>query len=206
MALSFPLDLRTSGVVLRRVDFALSRSISMARLPVGLQVMETATPFWRAAITCRPERELGRRRAVAFVDALAGAGTFLCYSPVQCWPAAHPGGALSGWSDALGVTATTATTITAVGAPSGLRMRPGDLVGVEKSGKYGLFRVLADAAPAGGAITLQVTPRVPSFLAGGILTLRRPVCEMILDPNVVPSMGDGFSASPVTFAGIQKVS
>lgn len=206
MALTFPIDLRTSGLRLQRVTFSLARSVATAKLPTGAQVMETGVAIWRASITLRPEREHGRRRAAAFIDALSGTGTFLCFSPAQCWPAAHPGGVLTGWHDTLVVAATTATTITATGAASGLRLRAGDLVGIERLGKYGLFRVLADAAPAAGTITLQVAPRVPSFLAGGTLRLKQPVCEMVRDPSSEADMGDGLSMSPVSFQAIQKVS
>lgn len=207
MALTYPLDLRASDIPLQRVTFSLARSLATAKLPTGLQVMETGVSIWRASIACRPEREYGRRRAAAFVEALQGAGSFLCFSPAQCWPAAHPGGAISGsWSDALPVDGVTETTVTASAANSALRLRRGDLVGLEQSGRYGLFRVLADAQPSGGAITLDVLPRIPSFFGfGATLRLKQPVCEMILDPTTEPDMGDGLTMSPVSWSAIQKV-
>lgn len=81
MALTYPLDLRSSGLRLRRVSFTLSRSVATAKLPAGLQAMETGVAIWRAQVSIRPEREYGRRRAAAFVDALSGTGTALIYSP-----------------------------------------------------------------------------------------------------------------------------
>lgn len=208
MALTYPLDLRTAGIRLRRVTFTLQRSVSTAKLPTGLQVMETGVPIWKASIECRPEHEYGRRRAVAFVEALAGAGTFLCFSPAQCWPAAHPNGAITGaWSDTLSVSSRTETTVTANAPNSNLRLRVGDLIGLEQSGRYGLFRVMADHAPVAGSITLNVLPRIPSFFtSGATLRLKQPVCEMILDPTTEHSAGDGLSMEPVSFQAIQKVS
>lgn len=205
MALAYPLDLRNAGIALRRVTFSLRRSITTATLPVGLQVMEIGVGIWRARIECLPTRDLGR--AAAFVEALQGATTFLCYSPAQCWPAAHPGGVIAGaWADTLAVTARTETTITATAPNAALRLRAGDLVGLEQAGRYGLFRVLKDAQPAAGAIVLDVLPRVPSFFtAGAVLRLKQPVCEMILDPTSEPDMGDGLSLSPVSWSAIQKV-
>lgn len=208
MALAFPLDLRSSGIRLARVAFSLSRSIATAKLPAGMQVMETGVAVWRAQIQCRPEREYGRRRAAAFVHALSGAGSFLCYSPAECWPAAHPGGAIAGaWSDTLTVSSLSETTITAGPPDAALRLRAGDLVGLEGGGHYDLYRVVADATPLGAAITLQVAPRiaVSLFAGGATLRLHRPVCEMILDPTSEPDMGDGLSMAPVSFSAVQKV-
>lgn len=207
MALGYPLDLRTSGIRLQRVAFTLRRAIATASLPTGLQVVETGVATWRASILCRPEREYGRRLAAAFVDALQGSGSFLCYSPAQCWPAAHPGGAIAGsWADTLSVNSKTETTVTANAPNSALRLRRGDLVGLQQAGRYGLFRVLADAQPSGGAITLNVLPRIPSFFGfGALLLLKQPVCEMILDPSTEPDMGDGLTMAPVSWSAIQKV-
>lgn len=208
MALSYPLDLRTSGIRLQRVSFSLRRAIATAALPTGMQVMETGVAIWRASITARPEREYGRRRAAAFVEALQGAGTFLCYSPAQCWPAAHPGGAITGtWSNTLIATGFSETSVAASAPNAALRLRAGDLIGLEQAGRYGLFRVLADTQPAGGAITIQVAPRIPItlFTIGCVLRLHEPVCEMILDPTTEPDMGDGLTMSPVSWSAIQKV-
>ncbi|MFC5423049.1 hypothetical protein ACFPOB_26215 [Bosea eneae] len=208
MPLTYPLDLRTSGLRLRRVTFSLVRSVATAKLPAGLQVMETGVAIWKASIEIRPEREYGRRRAVAFVEALQGSGSFLCYSPAQCWPAAHPGGAIAGvWSDTLLLSARTETSVAAVAPNAALRLRAGDLIGLEQSGRYGLFRVMADAAPAAGSISIAVLPRIPSFFTtDAVLRLHQPACEMILDPTAAYAPGDGFSMEPVSFQAVQKVS
>lgn len=207
MALTYPLDLRSAGLSLRHVIFSLSRSVATAKLPAGLQAMETGPAIWRAAISVRPEREYGRRRAVAFVDALAGTGTALIFSPAQCWPAAHPGGAISGtWYATQTLTSRTETSFVATVSNPNLRLRAGDLVGLEQAGRHGLFRVLADAAPVGSAITLQVAPRIPSFFtAGATVRLEKPVCEMMLDPTTEANVGDGLTMEPVSFSMIQKV-
>lgn len=87
-----------------------------------------------------------------------------------------------------------------------LRITAGDLLGLEQAGRYGLFRALADAAPVGNAMTVHVAPRLPSFFGNGAtVRLERPVCEMMLDPAVEPSLGDGLSMEPVTFSMMQKV-
>ncbi len=121
------------------------------------------------------------------------------------------GGAIAGsWSDTLPVSGRTETTITATAVNANLRLRLGDLVGLEQSGRYGLFRVLADAQPQLGSLVLQVAPRVPSFFTGGpggaVLRLHQPVCEMMLDPSSEPDMGDGLTMAPVSWQAIQKVS
>lgn len=212
MALSFPRDLRTSGIRLQRVSFSLARSVATAKLPSGLQAMETANAIWRAAIVCRGEHEYGRRRASAFVAALAGTGTFLCYSPSACWPAKHPGGAITGaWADTLSIAAVTPTSIIAVAPNAALRITAGDYVGLEQTvsgvARYGFFQVMADAQPVASALTLELSPRLTSyFSAGAVLRLHRPVCEMVLDPNAEPDMGDGLTMSPVSWQAIQKVS
>lgn len=207
MALIYPLDLRTSGLRLQRVTFALARSIATAKLPTGLQVMETGVAIWKASILCRPEHEYGRRRAAAFVEALSGTGSFLCFSPAQCWPAAHPGGAITGtWADTLSVTAVSPISVTAAAPNAALRLRIGDLVGLQQGGRYGLFRVQQDAQPVASALVLTVTPRIPSFFtAGAVLRLHRPVCEMVLDPASEPDMGDGLTMAPVAWQAVQKV-
>lgn len=209
MALTYPLDLRSSGIRLQRVTFSLVDAVSTAKLPNALQVMEIGPAMWRASITCRPEREYGRRRAAAFVDALRGGKPFLCYSPAQCWPAAHPGGAITGaWADNLAVTGTTATTVTATAPNAALRLRAGDLVDIRASDRFALLRVLADAQPVGGIITIEVAPRVVTSLfgPGSFLWLKQPVCEMVLDPSAEPNMGDGLSMEPVSFQAVQKLS
>jgi hypothetical protein len=207
MALVFPLDLRSSGIRLRSVAFMLMRSVATAKLPTGTQAMETGVAIWRAQVTCRPEREYGRRRAAAFVDALSGTGTALVHSPAQCWPAAHPGGVIAGaWADELTLSGRTETTLSAPAPNASLRLRRGDLVGLEQAGRYGLFRILADAQPSLGVIALEVAPRVPSFFtAGATLRLHQPVCEMMLDPAGEPGMGEGLTMEAVSFAMIQKV-
>lgn len=207
MALTYPLDLRSSGLRLRRVSFTLSRSVATAKLPTGLQAMETGVAIWRAQVSVRPEREYGRRRAAAFVDALSGTGTALIYSPAQCWPARHPGGAIDGaWVATQIVTARTETSFTMTVANPNLRITAGDLLGLEQGGRYGLFRALADAAPVGNAMTVHVAPRLPSFFGNGAtVRLEKPVCEMMLDPMTEPSLGDGLGMDPVSFGMVQKV-
>ena len=207
MALTFPLDLRTAGLRLQRVTFSLSRSVATAKLLAGLQAMEIGPAIWRASIAVRPEREHGRRRAMAFVDALSGTGTALVFSPAQCWPAAHPGGAIAGtWYPTQTLTSRTETSFVMSVSNGNLRIRAGDLVGLEQSGRFGLFRALADAAPVGLAMTVQVAPRIPSFFgAGATVRLEKPVCEMMLDPASEAGVGDGLTMEPVSFSMIQKV-
>lgn len=211
MAVAFPRDLRTSGIRLQRVTFSPLRSVATAKLPAGLQAMETGPAIWRAAIACRGEHEYGRRRNAAFVASLVGTGSFLCYSPSACWPAKHPGGQIAGaWTDTLSVTAVTPTTIMAVAPNGNLRISAGDYVGLEQlvGGvvRYGYFQVLVDALPVASALGLDVFPRVPSFFtSAATLRLHQPVCEMVLDPGAEPDMGDGLTMAPVSWQAIQKV-
>jgi hypothetical protein len=208
MTVTYPRDLRLLEPLL---DFAaeptLRRRVASANLPGGLQVMETGTPLWTGSWRTKPLKQFDRRPVEAFIDSLAGARSFLAYWPSKCWPAAHPGGAIisGAWADTLAVTAVTATSIAATAPNPQLRLRAGDLVGLEQSGRFGLYRVLLDAQPAAGSITLHITPRpaIGVFGSGAVLRLNRPVCEMILDPSTPPDMGGGFMAA-LSFSGVQK--
>jgi hypothetical protein len=209
MPITYPRDLRLLETVLGySPEPRLRRRVSTASLPAGLQVMETGTPVWTGQWRTIPLTQSQRRPIEAWLDSLSGARSFLAYWPTKCWPAAHPGGTIvsGAWANSLTVTAVTATTISATAPNAELRLRAGDMVGLEQSSKFGLYRVLEDAQPAGGVIVLEITPRpaVGLFGSGAVLRLNRPVCEMILDPSAPVDVADGFLSS-ISFSAVQKV-
>ncbi len=205
MPLSYPLDMRSmlvdAGVQFRRPILRLQRRIATAALPNVLQVMETSPAAWRATWRTMPLKHAQASRVEAFVDALSGARRFLGTDTYRPNPAAHLAGA--GLPAAtFTIVAISATRLTL--AATGLTMSPGDFVGIEKSGRYGLFRVLEAATASGGTIAFDVAPAVPShFTAGDICRVQRPVCLMLLDPSSPPAMSDGQNHVEWTFSGVQ---
>lgn len=183
------------------------RSVATASMPGGISVLETSDAIWTARWRTHALNQAERRRVEAWLDSLAGARSFLTFFPGKCWPIAHPGGQITGtWSDTLAVTIVEPTVVTATAPNAALRLKAGDLVSLEQSGRHQLLRVMADCQPAGGVIEVDVAPRPAQglFGAGALLRLKEPRCEMILDPSQPAEPADGILA-PMSFAGIQKV-
>jgi hypothetical protein len=205
MALSYPLDMRTmlvdAGVTFRRPVFRLERRIATASLPNVLQVMETSPAAWRATWRTAPLTHVQAGRVQAFVDALSGARRFLGTDTFRPNPAAHLAGAglASATFPIVNVTPGRLTL-----SATGLTLSPGDLVGLERSGKYGLFRVLEAATASGGVIAFDVAPSVPShFVAGDICRVQRPVCLMLLDPSSPAAASDLMNRVEWSFSAVQ---
>jgi hypothetical protein len=207
MPLVYPLDMRSmlvdAGVKFRRPQFRLERRIATAALQNVLQVMETSPAAWRATWRTLPLKHAEASRVQAFVDALSGARRFLATDTYRPNPAAHlAGSGLPGATFTIQAVSPTRLTLLA----SGLTMSPGDLVGIEKGGRYALFRVLEAATSSGGSIAFDVAPSIPShFAAGDICRVQRPVCLMLLDPSSPASLSDGMNHVEWTFSGVQAV-
>ncbi len=208
MAVTYPRDVRALEPLLALATLNMVHNTASVQMKTGAFSMDLAPGRWSGSFTTRILRETERRPVEAFVASLSGGKTFLAYDRMKCYPAKHQAGAISGaWSDTLVVDQVTTTTIRCAAPNANLRMAAGDFVGLEASGKYSLHRVLSDAQPSSGLITLDVAPIVSAalFPAGSVLRLVRPVCQMILDPSKPVEPTSGEYLATVSFSGVQAV-
>ena len=211
MPLTYPLDLRAladSGVGFRRPVFTLEKRIAVARLPASTEVMELAPAAWRAAFRTLPLDHLQEGRAMAFLEALAGAKRFLAYDMQRPWPAAHLRG-VGLISQTFIVNGLAANRIS-IGGAGDMTLTAGDRIGLEKASgapRYGYFRVLETATAFAGDLGFDVAPAVPSWFAlGDVCRVYRPVCQMILDPaQQLPAPQDLLNRVEISFNAIEAL-
>jgi hypothetical protein len=200
MALTYPLALPFSRFV--RTRFEIVPVVARNRIGSGATfAREIAPAFWRAGLTSAPHREDEFGRWLAFFDALrGGAKSFLLFDPHRCFPIAHSGftgtGAIASISSPrqIGVS----------GLPGAFKLTAGDYIGFERSGRYSLHRVVADAtASGGGAVSVSIEPALaPQFTAGSLVRLNRPVGEFMLDSYSAERRS---GKKPVSFTATSRV-
>lgn len=156
MTISYPLSLPTTGV----------RSITLrARQVVG----STASPFtgqqqlvrhqgswWEAEVSLPPMARADAEEWIGFLLSLRGRwGTFLLGDP----NATSPRGTWAGTPLVNGASQT-GETLVVDGFSAGATARRGDYITLGSGGSARLYKVLSDETAAGGAMTLDLFPRL----------------------------------------------
>lgn len=197
---------------LNESTFTFVESVSLSRTGGGRAVaaIEYADPYLRARfVTLR--LTLAQRHAwEAWKDGLRGGlRSFLAWDASRPEPLAYPEGVpaikAGTWNGKGTASAIGSNLITAAGAPAGFKLSPGDHVGLVQAGRYGLFRVSAEAVAA-AAIAVLVEPSIPLsvFTPGATVVLYRPQAEFIL---LSETWANPVSAefAPISFEAVQKI-
>ena len=175
------------------------------------QAKDLGPALWRATFTTAP---MPLAQAAAFEAAMislsGSVGSFLAYDVRRPNPLAYPGGvappaapviysaAVGGNAFRLGVE----------GFTPGHVVSPGDYLGFSYGAgpSRALHIVTAGgAANSSGRVTLDVFPAIrPGAAVGAPGTLRRAVCQMILEPGQQPPRLRDLVASELSFSAIQS--
>lgn len=188
-----------AGLPIARVEWSLSRAVSVTRLRDGTVIpTERGAPLWRASVT------LGRGTAAEFamIEAqlawLTGAGRrLLAYDPRHHGPLADPGGTILGAASPTIHTLDSDTRRLRVqGLPGGYVLSAGDYIGwtyLEDPVRYAMHRLVdgAVASQAGLTPLFEVVPPIRSgTVAGAAVALIRPQVRAVI---VDASYGSGRS-------------
>jgi hypothetical protein len=152
-------------------------------------------PAWTIRFTTVPLRESELATLSAWVVSLRqGLKSALVQQNVTCRPLAHSDPANAAPAQTAGTLAsvTNGNVLAVTGVASGLVLGAGDLVGLERSGKYGLCRV-TDVSGTGTTRTITVEPPPRSYVAQAGTTVRfeNPKLVMRLAPDSW-SLADGY--------------
>lgn len=156
MTITYPLSMPTTGV----------RSITLRARQV---VAATASPFtgqqqlvrhqggwWEAEVTLPPMMRADAEEWIGFLMSLRGRwGTFLLGDP----NATSPRGTWAGTPLVNGASQT-GETLNVDGFSAGATARRGDYITLGSGGSARLYKVLSDETAAGGAMTLDLFPRL----------------------------------------------
>ena len=156
MAITYPLSIPTTGI----------RSISIsARNVVGAsvspftgqqQLVRHQGAWWEADVTLPPMKRADAEEWIGFLVSMKGRfGTFLLGDPA----ATSPRGTWAGTPLVNGA-GQTGETLTIDGFSAGATAKRGDYFQIGTGGGARLYKVLADATAAAGAMTLDIWPRL----------------------------------------------
>lgn len=142
--------------------------------------------------------------------AMPGA-TFFAYDPRRTGPKDDPDGAILGASAPI-ITSVAYRDIGITGLPAGYVLRRGDYIGWAYGSsptRYALHRAVTTATASGSGVisAIEVVPPVrPGLTVGTAVTLRRPVCKMVVQPGSISvGAGSGMISSGATFRATQTL-
>jgi len=215
MALSFPLTAAQFMQMLR---------IQSARLWVPDAVVSEATEggeiftasrgprLWQAEFTLAP----GAHADIDFDEArlslltMPGA-SFFAYDPRRTGPRDDPDGTILG-ANAPTISSVAYRDIGISGLPAGYVLRRGDYIGWSYGTspiRYALHRAVSTATASGAGVisAIEVVPPVrPGLTVGTAVSLRRPVCKMVVQPGSVSvGVGSGMISAGATFRATQTL-
>jgi hypothetical protein len=198
MAITYPRDIRLLvdiPIPFQSMKMLLVSRVATARLNNSLHAMETGPKIWKISYQTSPLKDAQLKTVEAWLDTLGGAKTFLSHNlkfptPTSLsLPATCPIIALTGNTITLSLSGT---------------ITEGDMIGLEQSGRYGLFRA-SETVAGGGSVTVTVSPSpLNLFTTAATARLQRPVGEFILDPSTPPDYTYGRIGTEVSFSAIQK--
>lgn len=179
---------------------------------VGLtEIMDTLLMVEIATV---PLTEAERSQWRAWRNKLRGGlDMFALYDVSKKTPAAYPNAtsaaSISGsWNGTASVTTLGASgVLTLGGLPSGYVISEDDYIGLEQSGKYDLYSVVAgDTADGTGVAEPIVRPflRTGLFTTSAVARLWRPKATFLIDDESWLEEG-GVGLSPISFSGMQQI-
>lgn len=172
-----------------------------------------AWPRWRliqartiAFQHTRADHRLARRKWSAWLSSMrGGAQSFYCYDVRKPYPYHYPGGV--GLTDGIGNgSSVTAYSLTVSSIMSGMKLEPGDMMGLIQGGNYSLHRMTESRTASGSTFSgLAVEPQInTSLFTFPTVNFIKPVCIMTIEPGSVNNP-DGIDNPPISFRAIQKV-
>lgn len=172
------------------------------------QAKDLGSPLWRASFTTAPAMRADAAALEAALISLNGsAGSFLAYDVRRPFPAAYADGVFADTGFIETLYDLDAFRIQIGGLGVGFELRPGDYFSFEYGARpsRALHMVTAgDIAGSMGRVNLEVFPAIrPGALVLTSVTLKRPPCEMILEPGNGPPKVHQTVASVAAFSGIQ---
>lgn len=182
MAITFPREL-PSGIRFRHARFMLEDNVAASPSNGMVNYTQYADPVWRIDFTTVPLRESEFPVIDAWWKSLRGGlKAALVTQNVTCRPLAHAAEANAAPAQDTGVLDSIANgnVLTVSSVSSSLVIAPGDLIGLEKSGKYSLGRI-TDVSGAGTSRTITVEPPPRGYTdAGSVVRFEKP--KLIMRP------------------------
>lgn len=175
------------------------------------QGKDLGSPLWRASFVTAPKVRADVAVIEAALISLNGVvGSFLAHDVRRPFPKAYADGVFADTSTIGALDGANAFMIGLTGLPAGFILSPGDYLafdygtGPSKALHMVMSGVTADGA--GTTVNFEVFPSIrPGALIGAPVTLKRPSCEMLLEPGqAAPSIHE-MTASAVTFSAVQIV-
>jgi hypothetical protein len=174
------------------------------------QAKDFGTPLWRANFATAPIALMDVGPAEAALISLNGStGSFLAHDIRRPYPQGYADGVFSDTGTIGALDGGNLFMMSLADLPVGFQLTAGDYLGFSYGARpsRALHMVMA-APPAADALgdtaSFEVFPAIrPGALVGAAVTLKKPTCEMILEPGQAPPTTQGMVASAVSFGGIQ---
>jgi hypothetical protein len=210
------------AIIFPRTDILdLARVVSVQFWPVlrqelsrtaggATQGKDMGPPLWRASFTTAPALHADLGALEAALLSLGGVSrSFTAYDVRNPFPAAHRDGIFND-TGRIGALGSDNKSLSLANLAEGISLRPGDYLSFDYGAPQSraLHRVLeAATAGADGATGLfEVVPHIePGAAVGAAVSLKRPSCLMILNPDQPPPSIQAFVASSVSFSAIQII-
>lgn len=180
MAITFPREL-PDDIRFRHARFMLEDNVAASPSNGMINYTQTADAVWRIDFVTVPLRDSQFPVIDAWWKSLRGGlRSALVTQNVTCRPLAHAATANAAPAQDTGVLdSITNSNVLAVSSVSAdLVLAPGDLVGLEKSGKYSLGRI-TDASGTGTSRSITVEPPPRGYTdAGSLVRFERPKLVM----------------------------
>jgi hypothetical protein len=149
---------------------------------------------WVASYAYGPMTRAAFQRLSAWVGQVeVEGGYFIGHDPHNVFPAFYPAGFgtiprvgyAGNFTGVCDVTGISSTSITIAGLGANMTLLAGDKIALIEGTKRKLFQIAADySSGAGGAVTVAVTPRVPTyFTTAAEARLDKPQTRMMLQPG-----------------------
>ena len=202
MPITYPLSIPTTGI----------RSISLrARNVVGAsispftgqqQLVRHQGAWWEADVSLPPMKRPDAEEWIGMLTSLRGRwGTFLIGDPAG----AAPRGTWAGTPLVSGA-GQTGETLAVDGFSGGATAKRGDYVQIGTGGSARLYKVLADATAAGGAMTLDIWPRLRESPADNAVVVTTSTVGLFrLASNDTEWSVDEASIYGLTFAAVEAI-
>lgn len=156
MTITYPLSLPTTGV--RSVRLRARQVVAATASPFTgqQQLVRHQGSWWEAEVTLPPMDRIDAEEWIGFLLSLRGRwGTFLLGDP----NATSPRGTWAGTPLVNGASQT-GETLVVDGFSGGATAKRGDYITLGSGGSARLYKVLSDETAAGGAMTLDLFPRL----------------------------------------------
>ena len=198
----------------RDVSFWPMHRQELSRVAGGdTQAKDLGPALWQASFTTSPALIRDAQAIEAALISLKGSiGSFLAHDIRRPFPKLYPSGDFSDTGEIAEVFPGNAFLLRLGGLTPGFELSPGDYLSFENGDgpSRALHMITGVLGPSMTADALGVTHAFEVFpmvragaTPGAAVTLKRPSCEMILDPGQEPPRLVDLVASSVTFSGVQ---